>query len=114
MLEFYVKYFGCSHNEKYVNPKKAFEAYFLLFEDSSNIELMSKASMQRTGRENGEERIGFAHVAISVGTKEKVTELTGKLRSDGFRIVCEPRITGDGYFESAVLDPEGNRIEITV
>ena len=26
----------------------------------------------------------------------------------------EPRTTGDGYYESVVLDPEGNRIEITV
>lgn len=25
-----------------------------------------------------------------------------------------PRRTGDGFYESAVLDPEGNRIEITV
>jgi len=25
-----------------------------------------------------------------------------------------PRHTGDGYFESVVLDPDGNRIEITI
>jgi lactoylglutathione lyase len=25
-----------------------------------------------------------------------------------------PRRTGDGYYESVVLDPEGNRLELTV
>jgi len=41
-----------------------------------------------------------------------VLSLTEALRSDGFRIVGEPRTTGDGYFESVILDIEGNRIEL--
>jgi lactoylglutathione lyase len=28
-------------------------------------------------------------------------------------VVSPPRVTGDGYFESVLLDPEGNRIELT-
>jgi predicted enzyme related to lactoylglutathione lyase len=32
----------------------------------------------------------------------------------GHEIIGDPRRTGDGYYESVVLDPEGNRIEITV
>jgi lactoylglutathione lyase len=28
-------------------------------------------------------------------------------------LLGEPRRTGDGYYESVILDPEGNRIEIT-
>jgi len=27
-------------------------------------------------------------------------------------VVGEPRYTGDGYYESCILDPDGNRIEI--
>jgi lactoylglutathione lyase len=57
--------------------------------------------------------LGLIHFAISVGSKESVDTLTERLRADGYEIVGEPRTTGDGYYESVVLDPEGNRIEIT-
>ena len=42
-----------------------------------------------------------------------VDSLTETLRKDGFEIIGEPRTTGDGYYESVVLDPDKNRIEIT-
>jgi lactoylglutathione lyase len=60
------------------------------------------------------EYMGIIHFAISVGSKEKVDSLTHQLRSDGYQIIGEPRTTGDGYYESVVLDPEKNRIEITI
>lgn len=56
---------------------------------------------------------GYAHFAISVGSRSGVSELTERLREDGYTIESEPRITGDGYYESVVLDPEGNCIEVT-
>jgi lactoylglutathione lyase len=56
---------------------------------------------------------GFAHLAVSVGSDQHVEELTEELRRDGQTVVGDPRRTGDGYYESVVLDPEGNRIEIT-
>jgi len=56
---------------------------------------------------------GLIHFAISTGSKQTVDHLTEQLRADGYEIVGEPRTTGDGYYESVVLDPEGNRIEIT-
>jgi lactoylglutathione lyase len=34
------------------------------------------------------------------------------LHEDGFEIISPGRMTGDGYYESAVYDPEKNRIEI--
>ncbi|WP_396632837.1 VOC family protein [Maribacter sp. R86514] len=52
--------------------------------------------------------------ALLVVSKEQVHVLTEKLRADGFTIAGEPRTTGDGYYESVVLDPEGNQIEITI
>jgi lactoylglutathione lyase len=58
--------------------------------------------------------MGLTHMAISVGSKSKVDELTELFRKDGFAIVGEPRTTGDGYYESIILDPDDNRIEITV
>jgi lactoylglutathione lyase len=48
-----------------------------------------------------------------VGGKEAVHILTEKLRADGYTIESEPRTTGDGYYESVVLDPEGNYVEIS-
>lgn len=55
---------------------------------------------------------GLCHFAISVGCVEKVNELTENFRNDGYKIKREPRVTGDGYYESVVLDPEGNNVEI--
>jgi lactoylglutathione lyase len=53
-------------------------------------------------------------LAISVGTIEKVNSLTEQLRFNRYTIAGEPRTTGDGYYESVILDPEGNQIEITI
>jgi lactoylglutathione lyase len=36
------------------------------------------------------------------------------MSDDGIQVIGEPRTTGDGYYESVVLDPEGNRVEVTV
>ena len=60
------------------------------------------------------QHLGFTHLSFSVGSKEEVDRLTQQMSSDGISIVGQPRTTGDGYYESVVLDPEGNRIEITI
>lgn len=57
---------------------------------------------------------GWAHIAFSVGSREKVDELTDRLKKDGFAVVNGPRTTGDGYYESVIEDDEGNLIEITI
>lgn len=64
--------------------------------------------------EKGSARTGFIHIAFSVGSKEKVDELTAMLKNDGYEIISGPRTTGDGYYESCIFDFEGNQIEITV
>lgn len=113
MRSFYLTYFGAVSNEKYVNVTKGFESYFLTFEDGCRLEIMSKTSIIE-GEDPGFERMGYTHIAMSVGSKEEVDRLTEKLRADGFEVVGECRTTGDGYYESVILDPEGNRIEITI
>ena len=60
------------------------------------------------------ECLGYAHLSFSVGSKEEVDRLTRKMSDDGIQVIGEPRTTGDGYYESVVLDPEGNRVEITI
>lgn len=59
-------------------------------------------------------RTGFAHIAFSVGSQEKVDLLTERLKNDGYKVVSGPRITGDGYYESCIIGIEDNQIEITV
>ncbi|MDR2038902.1 MAG: VOC family protein [Bacteroidales bacterium] len=112
MRQFYLKYFSIGCNDKYVNPKRNFASYFLSFgEDKTRIELMHIPDIANpVSRGNLK---GLAHFAISVGGKEIVDILTERLRKDGYTIASEPRTTGDGYYESAVLDPEGNYVEIT-
>lgn len=74
---------------------------------------MEKPTISRQ-KEPAFEVVGLAHYAISVGSKLAVDELTGRLRADGFKVLSEPRTTGDGYYESVIADPDGNRVEITV
>lgn len=112
--EFYVNYFNGTSNEKYVNPVKGFESYFISFgQGSGGIEIMRKKDITSTNPLAGKS-IGIAHFSLSAGSKEAVLELTERLRNDGYTIDSEPRTTGDGYFESAILDGDGNCIEITI
>jgi lactoylglutathione lyase len=114
MRVFYETYFHARAGARYRNNSKEFESYFLSFDEGFRLELMHKPGILTKGTSTSLEYIGFAHFAIAVGSKEKVDALTEKLFSDGYPIIGEPRTTGDGYYESVVLDPEGNRIEITI
>ena len=58
-------------------------------------------------------RTGYAHIAFSVGSREKVDELTEKIRLSGYKVISGPRTTGDGYYESCIVAIENNQIEIT-
>ncbi|WP_138350229.1 VOC family protein [Bacteroides eggerthii] len=109
MKDFYVRYFKGKSNNKYINPKKGFESYFIRFDDGAHLELMSRTDVQNIPIE--ENRLGLTHFAFGLNSKEEVLELTEKLRGAGYTIAGEPRTSGDGYFESVVLDPDGNRVE---
>jgi lactoylglutathione lyase len=114
MRKFYTTYFNMTSGEKYTNPKKGFTSYFLTFGgNESRIEFMHWSDITEEPAKRGYAK-GLAHFAISVGTKEAVDQLTERLRTDHYIIESEPRTTGDGYYESVVLDPEGNYVEITV
>lgn len=116
MKDFYVEYFSLKCNEKYFNPAKIFSSYFLSFKEGCRIELMHNPEIANlnNGVNDLSEKLGLTHFAISVGSKEKVNSITERLRKDGYQVLGEPRTTGDGYYESVIVDPENNRIEITV
>lgn len=111
---FYEAYFEAQSGEKYVNPTKQFESYFLQFDSGARLELMSMPSIPQSKNSVEEQSTGIIHLAFSVGSEKQVDHLTQCLKGDGFRVVDGPRRTGDGCYESVVLDPDGNRIEITV
>ena len=110
--EFFIKYFNAKANDIYHNKKTDFKSYFLSFEDNSRLEIMTKPNMVDVDKALA--RTGFIHIAFSVGSKEKVDDLTKKLVSDGYEVISGPRTTGDGYYESCIIGIEGNQIEITV
>lgn len=110
LKSFYEKYFGAVSNNLYHNPKTGLKTYFLSFEDSSKLEIMSRPEVKL--EKNALIHNGYIHIAFNVGSKEKVEELTEILRNDGYTIISNPRTTGDGYYESCILDPDGNQVEI--
>jgi len=113
MKAFYLTYFDTTSGEKYTNEKNEYTAYFLYFGgDKTRLELMHKSTISQNIGQRGLTK-GLAHFAISVDGKEKVNFLTELLRSENYIIFSEPRTTGDGYYESVVLDPEGNYLEIS-
>jgi lactoylglutathione lyase len=110
---FYSKYFGANVGARYVNEKKGFEYYFLSISDGARIEIMKTSVLNPIGTGPGAQRLGFTHIAISLGSEQLVDALTAQIKAAAYPIVDGPRRTGDGYYESVVLDPDGNRIEIT-
>jgi lactoylglutathione lyase len=109
---FYASYFGAVAGPHYVNPAKGFESCFLSFDSGARLEAMTTTTLPLVQAPRGAQRLGLTHLAISVGSDRLVDSLTERLRADGIAVVDGPRRTGDGYYESVVLDPDGNRIEI--
>lgn len=113
MKGFYERHFGGRAGEKYENPRKSFESYFLSFDSGCRLELMRRVGTLfpegAVSRMDG----GFAHLAFSVGSEAEVDLMTERLARAGVEVLSPPRRTGDGYYESVIVDPEGNTVEIT-
>ena len=114
LANFYAEYFGASVGSKYVNSSKGFESRFLIFQSGARLELMKTSTLRPATYEPGAQRMGMTHLALSLGSESRVDELTARLRAAGFSVEEGPRRTGDGYYESVILDPDGNRLELTV
>jgi len=108
--DFFVNYFGVKASEKYTNFRNDFSSYFLVFDNGSRLEIMHRSTM--IDPKKAKYRSGYHHVALNVGDKKSVDELTTKMEDDGVYVITAPRQTGDGYYASVVADPEGNEIEL--
>ncbi len=114
LKDFYCTWFQAEAGPKYANEVKGFESYFLTFPSGARLELMRSAVKVDQSPEPTETPRGYAHIAFSTGSEIRVDALTEQLREAGYTVLDGPRRTGDGYYESVVLDPDGNRVEITI
>ena len=110
--DFFIKYLDGKSNDGYHNKTTDFRSYFISFDDGARLEIMNKPGL--IDDEKSLNRTGYIHIAFSLGSKEKVDELTARLKDDGYEVVSGPRTTGDGYYESCIVGIEGNQIELTV
>ena len=109
---FFEKYFGAVSNDMYHNKKTDFKSYFLSFDDGARLQIITRPEI--ISHNKNIYNSGYIHIAFSVGSRELVNSLTETLKNDGYEILSNPRVTGDGYYESCVVGIEGNIIEITV
>lgn len=112
LRSFYIHYFDASSSEIYHNHSKEFRSYFLTFDGDCRLELMEMPNIPNSKNDVIKQFTGIIHFALNVGSRQNVDEITAKLKKDGFKVLVEPRITGDGYYESVILDIDGNRVEI--
>ena len=113
MRQFFIRHFEAQSNEQYINPRKGLHTYILTYPNGdARLELMSRPDT--IASDPSKPNIGFIHVSFAVGSKEAVDAKTEELRNAGFTVTSGPRTTGDGYYESCILGPEGLQIEVTV
>lgn len=111
---YYIKYFGAVSNNKYHNPVKNFESYFLSFESGARLEIMTMPGIPANANDTVKaQHNGIIHLAFGVPTMEEVDAKAKELLQDGFPVLSGPRRTGDGYYEFETLDPDNNRLEVT-
>jgi lactoylglutathione lyase len=114
LKNFYVNFFNGVPNQKYINPQKKFESYFLHFASGARLELMSRPDIPENLNDTvGEQYRGIIHLAFGVDTMAEVDNKAREMKAAGFPILSGPRKTGDGYYEFETIDPDKNRIEVT-
>lgn len=109
MKQFYETHFGGQSTALYHNPKTGFQSYFLTFEEGCRIELMHDEAHDVVTKDT----LGYGHIALAVGNKKAVDQYVQQFVAEGISVISGPRVTGDGYYEAVIQDPEGNLIELT-
>jgi lactoylglutathione lyase len=107
---FYVDVLGARAGAIYANPRTGFRSYFLTWDGGARVEIMTGPGI---GAGPANPPRGYAHLAFATGSEAAVDAIAATLRAAGVPVVDGPRRTGDGYYECVVLDPDGNRIELT-
>jgi len=110
-VAFWLRYFNGVAGEEYVSKNRpGFVSRFVKLAEGPTLEIMTVPGL--LPGKPGEERIGWAHIALSLGSEARVDELAQRAKQDGI-LLAVPRRTGDGFYEAIIRDPDGNAIEIT-
>ncbi|GAC1040427.1 VOC family protein [Rhizobium sp. No.120] len=109
--DFWKTYFGATVGEAYRGSRRpGFISRFVSLPGSDDeIELMTGPWLFPDPHG---ERIGWDHIAISLGSKAAVDALAERCRTDGC-LKSESRMTGDGFYEAVITMPDGTPVEIT-
>jgi lactoylglutathione lyase len=109
---FYERYFDARAGDRYESKTRiGFQSYFLTFPDGdARLELMRVPELAAA---SAQPAVGYTHVAMSVGSRETVDALVRRMAVEGVPVESLPRVTGDGYYEAVVRDPDGNLVEVT-
>ena len=111
MRVFYTEALGGVSGDLYENPVTSFKSYFVSFGEGARLELMYLPGLRLPPTDTA---AGFAHIALALGSRDAVDVAVAALRRRGVPIESEPRVTGDGYYEAVILDPERNHVELTI
>ncbi len=114
MRNFYVHYFDAGTKESYYNHSRDFKSCIVTFSSDCELVLMEMPGIPANRNDYRKQAIGLNHFALSVGSKLRVDKLTEAIKKDGFKIISEPHTAANGQYIAIVLDPENNRIVITV
>jgi lactoylglutathione lyase len=109
MLAFYTEWLGGASGDLYENPATGLRSYFVSFGGGARLELMSRPGLAPPA---AGPCLGYAHLAFRLGSRDAVDAVVAALRRGGVTVESGPRVTGDGYYEAVVLDPERNRVEL--
>ena len=112
LKDFYSEQFSAAANEKYERPDGSYASYFLTFPGGGQLEIMQAPDVGPRPYAPEEKVVSLAHLAIGVLSRQAVDKMFQTLQEAGCRIEKAPRQTGDGYYECAIFDPDGNIIEI--
>lgn len=108
---FWADHFGARVGDRYESARRpGFVSRFVRLEGGAAIELMTGPWLAAAEPEL--EREGWAHIAVTVGSREMVRSLAERLQAAGL-LVSAPRLTGDGFFEAVARTPDGALVEIT-
>ena len=113
LKDFYVHHFNGVAGPRYENPSKDFASYFIAFAGGSRLEIMQMPSVPRSIDDIYRQFTGFIHIAFAPDSAGEIDQLTVTLETAGCAVLDRPHMTGDGYYESVILDPDGNRVELS-